>query len=303
MFGDEEAAILREARRRGVKSVALINSWDKLTSRSMIRLLPDLMIVHNEIMKRDAMTHADMPEERIRVVGIPHYDVFVNSHPRSREEFCEKIGADPNKRIIMFCPLGKRYYNTDPEIIEMILSLRDQEKIPRDLQILVRFPPNDIVDIEKIAHKDQLLLVQPGIRFTEGDERRMDWDMSNEDIQLFVDTLTHVSLVVCYVSSISVDASVFDKPIIHVRKRIGKDLRAFELSYALTHYQPILASGGVRVVYDQKEFSEWINKYLENPKLDSAGRRRIVEGQCWKLDGKAGERKARIILEMLDLSG
>ena len=172
---------------------------------------------------------------------------------------------------------------------------------------MVGFPPNDIVDISRVKDREGIIFIQPGVRFTDSNDRRVDWDMNDADIALFHDTLAHMSLILCYVSSLSIDAAVFDKPIIHVRprreadeehttpeKRIDRDL-----SYGLTHYQPVFRSGGVRGVQNEGELAAWINKYLENPALDHKGRARIVREQCGTLDGHAGERTAEIILDAL----
>lgn len=299
IFSDDEAAMLREARKRGIKTIALINSWDKLTSRCMIRILPDLMIVHNLLMKDEAMRYADMPEDKIVVTGMPNHDVYINSAPTSKENFCRKIGLDPKKRILVFCPLGKRYSDIDSEIINIISDFKIQNLIPEDVQILVRFPPNDIVDAAKMKNRTHLVFYQPGVRFSSSTERRIDWDMNEQDIQILMDTLFHASLLVCQASSMAIDAAVFNKPIInfHINSEMGvKPPRDGMWLYELTHYQPILNSGGARKARDKGELLVWINKYLADSTLDTAGRKKIVEEQCWKLDGKAGERVARIIL-------
>src|SRR3989338_5218191 len=39
LFSDTKISFLRQAKKMGIKSVGLINSWDKITSRCMVRLL------------------------------------------------------------------------------------------------------------------------------------------------------------------------------------------------------------------------------------------------------------------------
>lgn len=300
IFGDEETSMLRQARKRGIKSMAFINSWDKITSRCMVRLLPDKMIVHNEIVKKEAIKYADMPPENIEIVGVPNCDIFVNAKPSRKEEFCAKVGLDAKKKILMFCPLGKRYSDIDAEIINIISDFKIKNLLPGDVQILVRFPPNDIVDLSKIKNKELLTFYQPGVRFTTESERRVDWDMNEKDIQLLLDSLFHSSLLVCQASSLSIDASIFNKPIINfqIKSETGvKPPRDGNWLYELSHYQPILQSGGVRRVTGKEELLEWINKYLNNSEIDSAGRKKIVAEQCWKLDGQAGKRTAEFIID------
>jgi hypothetical protein len=61
------------------------------------------------------------------------------------------------------------------------------------------------------------------------------------------------------------------------------------------HYQPIVKSGGVKIVYSIDELIHSINSYLDNPGLDRDGRKRIIEEHCFKLDGKSGQRIGKFI--------
>jgi hypothetical protein len=57
-----------------------------------------------------------------------------------------------------------------------------------------------------------------------------------------------------------------------------------------------MKTGGVRIARNVDELIKFINMYLSNPKLDSEGRKRIVREQCYKVDGRVGERIAKYIL-------
>jgi len=304
LFGDEELSMLRQAKKLKVKSIGLINSWDKLTSRCMIRLLPDKMIVHNEIMKQDAINFADMKASNIEVVGIPHYDIFVNQKPTLKKDFFKQAGININKRLVLICPLGKYYSDVDVEMINIISDFQAKKIISEDLQIMVRFPPNDIVDRENIKNKDKLIFIEPGTRFSLGASRRVDWDMNNKDIQFLLDSLFYMSLMISHVSTLSIDAAVFNKPVINYCLPPEGKISYFRdprWTYKLTHYQSIINSKGIRIAKSKEELLDLINNYLENPSLDSENRKKIVKEQCWKLDGKAGERTANFILDYLKL--
>ncbi|MBA4320190.1 MAG: hypothetical protein C0412_17470, partial [Flavobacterium sp.] len=277
----------------------LINSWDKITSRCAVRLLPDYLMVHNDIIKKEALDHIDMKKERIKVVGIPHYDIFVNSKPSPKEEFYKSIGADINKKILLFCPVGKFYSDLDVEMINIISDFQIKNSIPANTQILVRFPPNDTVDTSNIKNKEVVIFEQPGKMFSV--QRGIDWDMNNTDNQHLLDTLYYSSLVICPPSSISVDAAVFNKPIINIKfKRTGKKYanQNINLFYDSDHYKKLIDTSGVKIVNNKVELLYWINKYLNNPEIDYQGRKLIIKEQCWKLDGQSGKRVADFLLSL-----
>ncbi len=299
LFDDMEIKLLKEAKRRGVKTVGFINSWDKLTARNIIRVLPDKLLVFNNIVKDEAVKHADMPENKIEIVGIPQYDWHINYKPLSRSEFFRKKGFDPNKKLIVYAPMGKAYSDTDWDIIDLLKSSMENGKI-RKAQLFVRFQPNDFADLGEIKKRPWLAYDAPGVRFSK--ERGIDWDMSFDDIRGLTDTLSSADLFVCYASSMSIDASIFNKPVINIDFEVGGKklmIKSPTHFYGMTHYKNAVKTGGISYPKNADELIASINRYLDNPDTDKDGRSCLVKEQCWKLDGKSGERVANLILSSI----
>lgn len=296
LFDDLEIDMLREAKRRGIKSVGFINSWDKLTAaRGIVRILPDKLIVFNELVKAEAEEHADMKQEDIFIAGIPNYDWHVNYKPKKRDEFFAAKKLDPKKKLIVYAPMGKTYSNSDWDMIDLLLDSIANNLIA-NTQLLVRFQPNDFADDEEIKKRPGLIYDVPGVRFSV--KRGVDWDMSFDDIKNLTDTLANADLFICYASSMSIDAAVFDKPVINIDFEV-KDKEFMSKSptyfYKMTHYQNAVRSGGIRFPKNRQELIEIINRYLADPSSDREGRKRLVSEQCWKMDGRAGARIADFI--------
>jgi hypothetical protein len=55
----------------------------------------------------------------------------------------------------------------------------------------------------------------------------------------------------------------------------------------------------VRVAEQPEQLVEWVGRYLEDPSLDRAGRRAVVNEQCQFLDGRSAERVAAHVIEAL----
>ena len=300
LFSDTEVSIIRQARQRGIKAVVLIISWDKITSRCMVAVLPDKLIVNNDIIKKEAIKFIDMKVGVIEVVGVPHYDLYLNKKS-DRGEFVRKLGFSTDKKLVVFAPWGKERSDADKDIIQLIYRILKEDLAYLNAQLLVRFPPNDDVELGKDFLNKNIIYQKPGRRFSK--ERGVDWDMSFEDINELINTLYHSSLIISFTSSIAIDAAVFDKPVINIKF----DTRPFDPSnrkpsrfYETEHYSKLLATGGVRLVHNENELSFWIKNYLENPETNSKERRRIIEEQCWKHDGRAGFRIANFILNYLN---
>ena len=295
LFDGQEVHLLREAKHRGVRSIGFINSWDKLTARRVLRLLPDSLVVFNEIVKEEAMRYADMKEKDIFVSGIPNYDWHVNYKPISRGEFCQKNKLDPDKKLIVYAPMGKAFSNSDWDIIDLIQDSTTNNSIA-NAQLFVRFQPNDFIENEELEKRPWLRYAMPGVRFSRA--RGVNWDMSFDDIKGLTDTLANADLFICYASSISVDAAVFDKPVINIDFEIkgGPLSKSPTFFYKTEHYKKVVKSGAIQYPKSKEDFLLWINKYLANPAIDREARKKLVSDQCWKLDGKSGSRIAGHIL-------
>lgn len=296
LFDDVEAALLREAHHRGVPSVGYINSWDKVTTRASVRLLPDTMLVFNDIVKTEVMRYADMPADRVIPTGIPQYDRYVTTRPAPREEFFKRIGIDPSKRLVVYAPMGRTFSDSDWEMIDILRAAIERGRIGPDAALLVRFQPNDFVDEAELKRRPGLHYDIPGIRF--GTERSVDWDMSFDELDHLAATLAHLSVLVCYASSIAIDAAIFDKPTVGIAFEVKQQplARSPTQYYRTEHYVKAVATGGIRLAKSKDDLVLAINAYLADPSLDREKRERLVNAQCWRLDGKAGERIARAIL-------
>ena len=304
-FDDIEASLLKEAKRRKVKTFGLANSWDKITGRCALRVLPDKLIVYNDLVKKDAMDYADLPSGDIFVGGVPHYDQHINQPKLSRSSFLEHIGGDPNKEVIFYAPLAKRFISSRWSMIDYLQLLIEKDVI-KNAQLLVRFQPNDFVEMDEVEKRKNIIFDIPGIRFSTHMliGAGIDWDLSSEDIEMLTNSLYHCDVLVSYASSLCIDASIFNKPVININFELSTPLSTYRSPtelYKMTHYLNALKTGAIRLVNNKEEMVVWINKYLENPKLDEDNRKKLLEEQCHVLDGKAGKRTADFIISNLNL--
>lgn len=300
LFDLFEVSMLREAKRRGIASVGFINSWDKIGSKGFLRVLPDVVIVPNRIVQEEAVQYDDVPREQIYVAGVPAYDAYASHEGMlSREAFFARCGIAPDKKLIVFCPMGQSLSDSDWDMIDRLHALL-MAQVP-EAELLVRFQPNDVAGDEAEFQKRPWLKADvPGIRLGKG--RGMDWDMTAAELLHLKNTLFHCSLVVSYASSISIDAAIFNKPALNIGFEIRNGDPAWKQPtrrYATLHYRKALATGGIRLVRSEHELVEWLKKYLANPKLDAAGRARLVREQCVYTDGGTGRRIANFLLERL----
>jgi len=305
LFDEPETHLLREAKKRNIKTIGLMNSWDKPSARCLLRIIPDKVIVFNDFVKDDLKNYQFVPEGKIYVAGVPQYDSYFSKNFWTREEFFKKInppaGGDPSKKLIVYAPMGTTYSNSDWDIIDLLHKFSVEENFGKNTEILVRFPPNDFIDKNEIAKRPWLLYDQPGMLFSS--KRGIDWDLNFQDLEYLKNTLYHMDLIICYASSISVDAAILDKPVIN----IDFEIRPAEVMaksptqfYKMEHYRKALLSGGIRLVSSPEKLIEWVLSYISNPRSDQEGRQKLVCEQCQFTDGRSGERIGKFILKNLN---
>src|SRR3989344_6713819 len=123
--------------------------------------------------------------------------------------------------------------------------------------------------------------------------------MSFKDLEHLKNTLCHLSLLICYASSLSIDAAVFNKPVINIdfELRGQEDPLKSPIQYFKTdHYAKALRTGGIRLVRNEIELIEWVNRYLQHPGGDHDGRARLVKEQVGFPDGNSGKRIGEFLL-------
>lgn len=300
IISPEELQLLKEAKKKRIKTLGMIKSWDSLTSKTFVVVMPDYLIVHNLQVKKEAQKLGDVPENRIFISGVPQWDIYLNKESLlKKEEFFKKIGADVRKKLILYCGVGKVFNPQEPQVLEIINNLIREGRIKYPIQVLLRLHPKYESGEEKLRDCQNFIIDKPGKKITES---LRDWEFEKEDILHLANSLYHCDLMISTASTTTIEGAIFDRPIINIgldgfsQKDYFNSIIRF---YDTEHYKNIVKTGGVRIAKSKEQLIDFINKYLDNPNLDSQGRAEIRKEQCYKLDGKAGERIANYILKLL----
>ena len=246
------------------------------------------------------MDFNEMKEQDIFVSGLPQYDFFYTRKPIVRQDFFKKIKIPENKKLIVYAPMGRAFSSADWDIIDLLQKTIHSNELKYECELLVRFQPNDFVDEEEISKRPDLKYDKPGIRF--GTKRGVDWDMNQTDLDHLQDTLYHMSVLVCYASSISIDASIFNKPVININfeiNKIPKLLKSPVQYYRSWHYKNALKTEAIDLVNSKQELIDSINRYLDDPLLKSKERSILVKEQTTFTDGLSGKRIADYIINLI----
>jgi hypothetical protein len=102
-FGSRQVDYVRCARRRGVRSVLGVGSWDHLTTKGMIHERPDRILVWNELQRSEAVELHGATPEQVVVTGAQAYDHWFATCPSTtREQFCAHVGLPADRPYLLY---------------------------------------------------------------------------------------------------------------------------------------------------------------------------------------------------------
>jgi len=296
---DYDSMIAVAAQRRGVKVVGMVRSWDNLAIHGLLPCIPDVFIFQNEYLKwcAEHIQSVSFAELKTSVIGVPHYDAyrFPERFLKSREDFFRENNLDIHKKLILFG--GFDFYWSEDILVAQLDQAIEDGRLRRECQVVFRPHPKTPFQIDDY-HLEKLNNTVLNTPF-------IDKTKAFNDQDYFINLLYHCDVLINVASTLAIDGSVFDKPVICVNfddadrglprwKQVGRLFDSFD------HYEALVATGCARVPTSFNEMITDINEYLVNPTLDHEGRMRAIEKFVAPFDGGAGERLVKDVLAVTE---
>ena len=205
-LGSSQIDYVRLARSLGIPTALCVWSWDHLSSKALIRELPDRVFVWNDTQKQEAITLHRVPANRIIVTGAQCFDKWFDRAPsRDRVTFCRQIGLPADRPILLYV-CSAPFSGSPPEapfIVDWIRRIRTSGSSRlRSTPILVRPHPSRRPEWEGIdltAYPDVVL-----------------WGSDPVDANAradYFDSLYHSAVVAGLNTSAFIEAGIIGRPV------------------------------------------------------------------------------------------
>lgn len=286
----QDIAWLALARRKKIKAYVVDFPWSYLENRVYAVPRKAEICVWSEMMQKELITNFPFPAEQAYITGSQRYDFYAKNFPKmNREEFFSMLKLDPNRPLIVYF-LGSDYWHPHQhDVAELMLRWINEDILPKNTQLLVRMGWKQSISPEFQA----LAKIYPNLILQRAD------DAPHQDIPTHLIYYSDVCLSIF--SSLILDACVQDKPMVLTGfsgfSEAHKDDAAIRQMYTYEFMKEAFSTSGIRVAYDAEEFISLLTTYLAKPAVDQTGRKELVQKFFGTIDGKAGERIAKIILE------
>jgi UDP-N-acetylglucosamine 2-epimerase len=239
----------------------------------------------------------------VAIVGSPQYDFHKDSTLlKSREEYCGSLNLNPARPYVL---IGTGTAKWMPDEMQKMVQLvaRIRREIP-EMQVVIRLHPKDQGDRWK-PHMKELQSKGVHIQYSSPDVH-MDkggFIPPRDFYREQVNVINHAAVVINSSSSLTVDAAIFDKPVICIGYDLAPDSlfpegrsKAYSQS---SHFGKLVKTGGVPVVRNEDECIEWIKIYLKDPSRLREERKKIVELVTDGIIGDSGMRMANEVMSMI----
>ena len=298
----EEPGVLREAKQQNISTMALITSWDNLSTKHRMVFQYDGFLLWSEQMKKELgefyPATRDTPSY---VTGAPQFDVFFQPQfDQSRQQFCVEQGLDPELPVVLYV-LGSPNFVREHHGAAF-LAQRVEAGDLGNVQLLVRPHPlfdNGAEANELRGYGSRVVVQRTGATGQALVARSQDHDQ----IRDWVNTFRHANVLVNMGSTATIDAAVCDVPaiILDYDPEPGRPNQALvnDTNHVWTHLRPVVSSGGITLVDSPEALVEAVRVYLRKPELHRERRRWMAEHVCGFIDGKNGERMANAIEDFL----
>lgn len=264
-FGSEQVEYLRASKALGRRTALLVHSWDNLTNKGLIRVIPDRVLLWNNAQKDEAVSMHSVPAEKIIVTGAQCYDIWYDMQPvESRVDFCRRVGLDPDRPFVLYTG-SSSFIGADAEPIlveELYQEIRNC--VPQgsnELQILVRPHPQNAGPWEALEDIDGIAVYPRGGALPVELAARADYFHS----------LYYACAVVGVNTSAMIEASIVGRPVLTVL-----DVRFHETQRGTLHFHHLLEGGHLLAAKDINQLATLLYQAAEGALGHEVGTQRFL---------------------------
>jgi hypothetical protein len=208
-LGSPQLDYMRAARALGIRSALCVWSWDHLSSKALIRVAPDRVIVWNTTQRDEAQRFHGISGDRVVVTGAQCFDQWFDRAPaRDRETFCRRVGFTSARTFLLYvCSALFRGSPSEADfVLRWIATIRQSSDARlRDMPILVRPHPQRAAEwtadiLAELSRMKDVVL----------------WGNNPVDAKGradYFDSMFHAAAVVGLNTSALVESAIVDRPV------------------------------------------------------------------------------------------
>ncbi len=145
-LGSDQVDYIKTAKKHGIRSGLCVHSWDNLTNKGLMRIIPDRVYVWNQSQLDEAVVHHGATASQVVVTGASSYDYWFDREPsRAPDTFKQEVGLEPDAPYLLYLCSAPFIAPTELDFIEEWVGAVRSSDDPmlRDIGVLVRPHPEN----------------------------------------------------------------------------------------------------------------------------------------------------------------
>jgi hypothetical protein len=310
--GGGQTEAVKAARALGVPTVVGVASWDHLTSKGLLRVVPDALMLWNEAQRNEAVELHRIPPARVQVTGAQSLDHWFDpASPEAVARFRTERGVPDGTPVILYVGSSKNMApgDSEPAFVERWLAgLEESPAGARAPFVIVRPHPANVEPWQS-----------PGLELRLRQRRAVVWPsaysgmpLRGDEIEAFRLSLLASTAVVGVNTTAMIEAAIVGRPVLTVhdpafvhsqRETLhfahladgsgGCALVASTLDEHLAQLEAVLADPDGR----RQALSRFVSAFVRPRGLD----RRATDWLCDAIERVAGARRAAPAREIGDV--
>lgn len=243
-------------------------------------------------MRKELISIHKYNTDHVFVSGIYRFDHHFEKHENeiSREEFLKSKNLDPSRKTLLLSTVPPNTYPPQYGVWRKIIQKHKENSFVEPVNLFIRLHPNDSIEkYKEFEGIENVHIELPGKQKKKTSSGGHKIEMDKEDLDNLRYSLKYTDVNINFRSSLSLEATIYNKPIINIA------LDNYANRYHVDWYIPILESNGVKLVKTEEELYKAITDYLENPEIDTEGRKKIFNDYIGFSDGLSYKRSVEIL--------
>lgn len=212
--GAGQTEVVKAAKTLGIPVVVGVASWDHLSSKGLIRVVPDLLTVWNEAQRREAVAMHHVPNDIVVVTGAQPLDHwFTQPADPGGARLRASLGVAEGQRMILFVGSSLNMAPGDTEVTFVrawLAQLRGSVHATlREAFVLVRPHPSNLRQWTGVSLDDPAAVVHP--------RRYSGMPLQEAEVEEFRAAMLASDAVVGINTTAMIEAAIHERPVLTVR--------------------------------------------------------------------------------------
>ena len=270
--------IVVNAMRKNLPSLAMVISWDNLTTKGLINADHDYVLVWNKFMAKEYCTFYGVfnsNEPKIGIIGVPRFDQHFGDpvNEDAKTAYRQKMQFNNDDRIILFATSAAKHF---PDQLDIVYHLAEYAQPRPKVKLIIRCHPGDDPGrYRAFENHDNIRITAP--------EKLFDEDSSIPALNTLLslsEVLKCTDVCIEVASTMRLDAAACNRPIISIaydgnrQQPYFKSVRRF---YDYDHQVPLNKFSIGSMVFTKQELFNALDKTLFHPKPEQNQNRELVK--------------------------